>query len=322
MKPRRFFFFLFIIQFAIISFYPICGKSSNITNISDLNNFHINYAYKDTDIKINSTENYLNYSFHEVMDYTNLLINKGKIQEWKDQFHLYLNFTKISNSLFDCSIEFCAYGIEFLGDIIYDSENSYYYQESNPTQKFYMPFILPQNSLSGISIPIATVNRTGIEIAYIDKTNIDSSPGFWQQLSYYNKNPETKIDSYDISVPYPEGWSINGAIPKFYMALQYYDQKSLLFVEGTNLLNNMEIFLEMSCSEINYVSLYGQYYLIDTDLPLSLHQETNNNNSMGIFLLCLGFGIPAIFTIIWKKKQKNRKIQKDFKKLKNKKRNI
>ncbi len=319
MKIRKFFLLLFLGQFIIISFNPICAESSDNTNISDLDNFYINYAYKDTGIKINSTENYLNYSYFEVRDYTNLLINKGEIQEWKDQFHLYLNYSKKSNSLYECSIEFCVYGIEFLGDLIYDIENSYYYQELNPDQKIYMPFILPQSVFNGESIPISTINRTGIKLAYIDETNIDS-PGSWR-LSYYNENPETKIDYYRIAVAYPEGWLIGGMIPQTNMALQRYDQKSLIFIEGRNLLKNMEIFLEMSCSEINYVSLYGKYHLIDTDLPISFHKETNNN-SLGIFLVCFGLGITVIFIIIWKKKQKNKEIKKFSKELKARKRRI
>ncbi len=320
MKIRKFFLLLFLGQFIIISFNPICAESSDITNISDLNNFHINYAYKDTGVRINSTENNYNYTFHETMDYINILIDKGKIQEWKDQFHLYLNYSKKSNSLYECSIEFCVYGIEFFGDLIYDSENSYYYQESNPDQKIYMPFILPQSVFNGESIPISTINRTGIKLAYIDETNIESSPSLiTKNLRYYNDNSGTKIDFYQISVAYPEGWLIGGMLPKFNMAIVRYDQKSLLFVEGTNLLNNMEIFLEMSSSEINSVSLYGEYYLIDTDLPLSFHQDSNN---LGIFLVCFGLGITVIFIIIWKKKQNNKEIKKFSKELKARKRRI
>ena len=322
MKKRSFFYLLFFIEFLIIPFYPICAKSSNITNISDLNNFYINYTYEETDIIINSTKNNLNYSYDEVRNYINYLIDKGQIQEWKDQFHLYLNYTKKSNSLYECSIKFCVYGIEFLGDIIYDCENYYYYQESNSSQKIYMPFILPQSIFGGESIPVSTINRTGVNLAFIDETNIDS-PGSWP-LRYYNENPGIKIDYYRISVAYPEGWLIGGIIPTYNMALQRYDQKSLIFVEGRNLINNMNIFLEICCSEINYVSIYGGYYLIDTDLPLSIHQE-NSDNNLGIFLVCLSLGIPAVLTIIWKKNQKNqknKKFKKISKKLKAKKRRI
>ena len=335
MKRRQILFmvllFIFNFQFFIGTNYNhvliACSSEENY-NIQDMDEFHLNYALGGTGRFINITQD--EGETVQTIDLTNETFydnsyseNQSEMDELyhnniEEKPHLFLNFRRESNLIYNCSIELALLNYTFKGSVLYNLESyCFIFEINNKSTDIKIPFLVSPSIISNENFEFLTYDATTTPqvMVYSDfpSTGIISDNILFHPL--LQKNVQKFLIGYEKQDAYLSGLATESRELT-------YERKSFFLISGFSAFmgNAYASMIKAAIPEIVYLPDWTStsFYIVDTNLPTSQESSTNGDNLIGIIITILIFTItPGVITVIWKRNKNKILNEKKIKRKKN-----